>query len=261
MNRITKILACALAFASVGLVAATQQDQGMARDGERGRFRGAPATLTVRGEALLDKPADQLQIALSVVTEGKEAAQVLEENSRQTQAVIDAMLRAGLDKKEYQTGGLNVHPLYSQRPRAAAGEEWSPEIVGFRASHRLNIKTTKLELIGSIIGAASEAGANTIDSISFGLADPRTHRQESIKAATENAVADAKTLAEAAGIRLVRILSINLDHAHAQPFQRDMMMGRQMMAMEAGAGGPPVQGGDVNVQASVTVVYEIEDAD
>jgi hypothetical protein len=209
----------------------------------------------VRGEAQLEKPADQLQISLSVVNEGKEASQVLKENSRMAQDVIDAMLRAGLDKKEYETGGLNVHPIYSQRPKTA-GSDWMPEIVGFRASHRLNIKTKKLELIGEIIDAASEAGVNTIDSIGFGLADPRTHREESIRVATANALADARTMAQAAELRLVRILSINMDGAYSPvPYQQ---MERKMMAMDGGAGGPPVTAGDVTVHSSVTVVYEIE---
>ena len=257
MNRWTKVLACVLVFSGVALVAAQQEpDMAGPRDGERFR-RGALATLTVRGDAQLEKPADQLQIALSVVTEGKEAANVLDENSTHTQAVIDAMLKAGLDKKEYQTGGLNVHPMYSQRPGNGRGESWTPEIVGFRAVHRLQIKTTKLEMIGAIIDAASDAGVNTIDSISFGLADPRKHRQESIDVATRNAISDAQTLAAAAKLRLVRILSINLDQAQAIPFEQNVRMGREMMAMDAGM-APPVQAGDVSVYSSVTVVYEIE---
>jgi len=257
MNRVTKVLACALAFATVALVAA-QQDGGFPRDGERGRQRGAMATLTVRGDAQLNKPADQLQISLSVVNEGKEASNVLNENSEMTQNVIDAMLKAGLDKKDYQTGGLNVQPVYSQRPRTASGEAWRPEIVGFRAVHRLNIKTTKLDMIGKIIDAASDAGVNTIDSISFGIADHRKHRQESIEEATANAVKDAETMAAAAHLRLVRIVSINLDNAQAQVMRQEMMMSR-VAAMDGG--GPPIEAGDVTVQASVTIVYEVEQAE
>lgn len=257
MNRRTKFFACATALAIAGLVTAQQGRPEGDRDRDFPR-RGALATLTVQGDAQLEKPADQLQIALSVVNEGKEAAEVLEENSEHTQEVIEAMLDAGLEDDEYQTGGLNVQPVYSHRPRNAA-DDWRPEIVAFRASHRLNIKTTKLELIGEIIDAASKAGVNAIDSINFGLADHRTHRQESIRAATENALADAKTLADAADLRLVRILSINLDHAHAQVARQDMM--RRTMAMEGAAGGPPIEAGDVTVQASVTVVYEIEQVD
>lgn len=259
MNRLTTIVACALALAGAAFVAAQQEGPGGPREMERGRFRGAPATLTVRGDAQLEKAADQLQISLSVVTEGKEAANVLSENSEQTQAAIDAMLKAGLEKSEYETGGLNVHPVYTQPPRNHDGS-WTPEISGFRAVHRLNIKTKKLELIGKIIDAASDAGVNAIDSISFGLADPRKHRQESIEVATRNAMNDAKALAAAADLRLVRVLSINLDDARAEPYQQKMMMAREMRAMDAGI-APPVQAGDVTVYSSVTVVYEIESKD
>lgn len=252
MNRMSKLFACVIVLGTVGLALA-QDDVPPGVRGDRNRAQRPPATMTVRGEAQLEKPADQMQISLSVVNDGKEASDVLEENSKMTQNAIDAMLKAGLEKKEYQTGGLNVSPIYSQRPRNA-DETWRPEIIGYRASHRLNIKTTKLDLIGKVIDAASDAGVNGIDSISFGLADTRKHRQESIEAATQNAIADARTLAAASHVRLVRIISINLDQAHAEPFQPQM--GR-LMAMDAGS-GPPINAGDVNVSASVTIVYEID---
>jgi len=258
MNHMLKIAACVVVLATVSFVTAQDDAAGPGRGGRMERVR-QPALLTVRGEARLEKPADQLQIALSVVNQGKEASQVLKENSKLTSSVIDAMKKAGLDDKEYETGNLSVHPVYSQRPSNKMHDEWHPEIVGFTAVHRLHVKTTKLELIGDIIGAASDAGVNAIDSIGFGLADPRTHRQEAIKAATANAVADAKTLAEAAGVRLVRVMSINLDDAQSMPLQP--MMARDMMMMEAKAGGPPVQAGDVTVSSSVTVVYEIEQSE
>ena len=62
---------------------------------------------------------------------------------------------------------------------------------------------------------------------------------EAIRAATANALTDAHTLAEAAGLRLVRVLLITLDQAAAPgpiPIQR-MSAG---MAMSEAA-RPPIQ--------------------
>ncbi len=210
--------------------------------------------LTVRGAAQLEKPADELRIRVGVVTESDEATIALRENSRQMNDVIDALKKTGLTDKEYQTSQFQIQPMYTRRPRQAP-VDWKPKIVGYRVSNSLNVKTEKLELAGELIQAANEAGANSIDSISFGLADPRTHRGEAIRAATANALTDARTLADAAGLRLVRVLSITLDQAAAPrpiPIQR-MSAG---MAM-AEAAPPPIQPGDVTVHANVTVVYEI----
>ncbi len=210
--------------------------------------------LTVRGAAQLEKPADQLRIRVGVVTESDEAPTALRENSRQMNDVIDALKRTGLTDKEYQTSQFQIQPVYTRRPRQAP-VDWKARIIGYRVSNSLNVKTKKLDLAGELIQAANEAGANSIDSISFGLADPRTHRSEAIRVATANAIADATTLAAAAGLRLVRVLSITLDQAAAPrpiPIQR-MSAG---MAM-AEAAPPPIQPGDVTVHASVTVQYEI----
>ena len=211
--------------------------------------------LTVRGAAQLEKPADELRIRVGVVTESDEATIALRENSRQMNDVIDALKKTGLTDKEYQTSQFQIQPMYTRRPRQAP-VDWKPKIVGYRVSNSLNVKTKKLELAGELIQAANEAGANSIDSISFGLADPRTHRGEAIRAATANALTDARTLADAAGLRLVRVLSITLDQAAAPrpiPMMQRMSAG---MAM-AEAAPPPIQPGDVTVHANVTVVYEI----
>ena len=212
-------------------------------------------SLTVRGDAQFEKPADELQIRVGVVTESDEAPTALRENSRQMKDVIDALKKTGLSDKEYQTSRFQIQPMYTRRPRQADAA-WKPKIIGYRVSNSLNVKTKKLELAGELIQAANEAGANSIDSISFGLADPRTHRVEAIRAATANALTDAHTLAEAAGLRLVRVLSITLDQAAAPrpiPMMQRMSAG---MAM-AEAAPPPIQPGDVTVRASVTVVYAI----
>ncbi len=214
----------------------------------------AVPVLTVRGAAQLQKPADQLRISVGVVTESDEAPTALRENTRKMNDMIDALKKTGLTDKEYQTSRFQIQPVYSRRPRQADAT-WRPKIIGYRVSNSLNIKTKKLDLAGELIQAANEAGANSIDSISFGLADPRTHRAEAIRVATANALADASTLADAADLRLVRVLSITLDQAAAPrpiPIQR-MSAG---MAM-AEAAPPPIQPGEVTVHANITVQYEI----
>jgi uncharacterized protein YggE len=209
--------------------------------------------LTLRGEARLDKPADRLWLRVGVVTEDPAASAALEENSRRMEAVIKALKKAGLAEKEYETGRFSVRPVYSRRPRNA-GPEWRPQITGYEVTNSLSVRTKKLERAGRLIEAANGAGANSID-INFDLADPRIHRDEAIATATANARSDAATLAEAAGVRLMRLLTINLDNAGWRPPTPKMARG---MAMAEAAAAPPIRPGEVTVSAAVTLVYEIE---
>ncbi len=213
------------------------------------------ARLTVRGEALLYKPADQLRLRIGVVTEAAEATAAVAQNSRRMTSVVAAIKKAGLGEREYQTGRFSIRPKYNRRPRQA-GPEWTRRIIGYEVNNTLAIRTKKLSLAGKLIETAHAAGANSIDAITFDLADPRTHRAEAIAAAAVNARTDAGILARASEVRLVRILSIHLDQSRHRPPVTTMLRAESMAAAVT-APAPPIQPGDVSVQASVTIVYEI----
>jgi uncharacterized protein YggE len=215
-----------------------------------------PARLHVRGSAELDKPADELRISIGVVTEHADPSQALSQNTRRMRAVVEAIEHAGLSDKEYQTGRFQIRPVWSQRPpRQQADAEWRPQIVAYSVTNTINIKTKQLEKAGEIIQAANKAGANTIDAIQFTLSDPRVHRAEAIAVATANARADAEALAAASGVRLVRVVEVRLDDAQAiRPPQHHEYA--RNMAMSADS-APPIAPGEVSVQSSVNLVYEI----
>ncbi len=226
-------------------------------DGEHtGRLEDVPK-LTVRGEAELHKPADRLRLRVGVVTEDPEPTAALNRNSKRMQNVITALEKAGLDRQEYETGRFSVRPVYERRPRNA-GAQWRAQIIGYEVTNSLAVRTKKLELAGPVIEAANDAGANSIDSISFDLANPRTHRGEAIATATTNARSDAGILARSAGLKLVRIISISLDEAGWRPPVAAMRAG---IAMAEAQVAPPIAPGEVTVRASVTMVYEIEPAE
>ncbi len=210
--------------------------------------------LTVRGEAVLHKPADQLRVRVGVVTQAAEATAAVKENSRRMADVIAAIKKAGVDKSEYETSRFSIRPLYSRRPRQA-NAEWVRQIVGYEVNNTLAIRTKKLALAGKLIEAANEAGANSVDDIRFDLADPRTHQAEAIAAATANARSDAAVLSRAAEVRLVRIIAIQLGDGGYRPPMPTMLRAEAMAAVAAPA--PPIQPGDVTVRASVTMIYEI----
>lgn len=211
--------------------------------------------MTVRGEAELNKPADQLRMSIGVISEDPDAQKALDDNSKAMEKVVDALNKAGLDKGEYQTGRFRVSPMYSRRPPRAE-EDWRPQITGYQVTNTIDVKTKKLDLAGKLIQAANKAGANTINGITFDMADNRTHRAEAIREATKNARDDAKVLTEAAGVRIVRVLSVRLDDASPIVDYRSQMRMGGDMALSAPS--PSITPGDVTIRASVTIIYEIK---
>lgn len=212
--------------------------------------------LTVNGQAELEKPADQLRIRLGVVTENAEAETAMAENSERMQQVIEALADVGLTPDEYQTGRFQIQPIHSRPPRSPE-PDWRPRIVAYRVTNSLNIKTQQLDKAGELLQAATEAGVNNIESVNFDLANPRVHRAEAITVAATNARFDAEALAQAMGVRLVRVLSVNLDHAFVQPMPYERLGMERAVAADVMVASPPIHPGDVTVRANVTVVYEI----
>ncbi|NGX57930.1 MAG: 26 kDa periplasmic immunogenic protein [Chlamydiae bacterium] len=204
--------------------------------------------LSVRGEARIRRPADQLTLNLGVLTEDKTAEKALSENNTAMQSVMDALKNAGLSPSEYQTATFNIRPILTPRPQNPP-PEWYPTVIGFRVTNNLTVRTEKLNLAGSLIDAAIKAGANTVDSVSFSLKDYPTHRADAITQATSQAIADAETLAEAANIQLDKVLNISLDDAVIRP--------KSYMAFRTMDVSASIEPGDVDVTATVTIDYQI----
>jgi hypothetical protein len=212
------------------------------------------STLAVRGEASLYKPADELKMSLGVVSQADSAEEAVSECRKTMGEVIQALEKEGISKKEYSLGYFNIQPLWSQQVGQQQGPQKEvPSIVGYKASYNILIRTDQIGKAGLLIDKASRAGANSVDSLHFGLRDARSFREEAMGVAAANAMADASSLALAVRQKLVRILNVALDDARPEP-----IVGRNLsMLMTKGAGEIPINPGEVEVTASVTLVYEI----
>ncbi len=208
------------------------------------------STLSINGFAILKKPADQLNLTVSVTTEAVNAEAALQANSLKMKAVIAALQAKEITNKEFSTGQFNISPTYTPYPKNPP-PEWTQKINGYRVTNSLVIQTEKMDLAGEIIDAVSEAGANSVDQISFGLKDDRLYRQDAIKLATMHARQDAEDLAIAANLKLGRIHQIWLDSARAsEPRMKMFAAGLDHTT--------PIEPGDVTVNANVTIVYQVQ---
>jgi len=206
-------------------------------------------TLAVTGSAAVDVPPDQLEITFAVVSEAEEVADALEDNSRRMRRVLDALRKAGVRDDDLETAGFSINPQYARN----RSTNEAPRIVGYSVQNSAVARTTRLDLAGKLIEEGTDAGANRVSGLAFGLQNPQDHRNEAIAKATAHARADAEALADAAGLTLAGVLEITLDPGQ-QTYRPSMMRGMEAMADAA----PPIQPGDVSLSARVRVVYEIK---
>ena len=209
--------------------------------------------LTLTGQATLQKPSDTLLMTIGVVNTGSNAQEALSQNSMKMQAVIDALEDLGLAKSEYHTGHFSIIPTYTPHPKNPP-PDWKPSINGYEVNNSIIVKTDKLHLAGQIIDTANRAGANEITNIHFTLKDLRKYWDEVLTQATQNAFSDAKIIADAAGVKIQRVLSVSLNNTNVITPKISNVYAR---AMSAEAVVPPIEPGEIDMTASITVVFEI----
>lgn len=206
----------------------------------------APATITVTGEGTVTAAPDLATISLGVTTQGATAAEAMAANTAALTAVLDRVKAAGVEGRDIQTSTLNLNPNWAHGDGSSM-----PKIQGYVATNVVQIRVRDLGGLGFVLDAAITDGANTLNGISFGLAEPEPALDEARKAAVAAAKARAELLTGAAGVGLGRIVSISEGGGYMPP--------APMFRMEAAmADAPvPVEGGEVGVTANVTITWEI----
>ena len=116
----------------------------------------------------------------------------------------------------------------------------------------VTVEIRALDKVGTVIEEVLKAGANTFHGLHWGLRDEQAVRLSALKQAADKAREKAAVLSEALRVKLVRVLSVNEGSHVVRPA---VAMAR--MAMEGVAGNVPISSGELKVEATVTLVYEI----
>ena len=207
-------------------------------------------SIRASGEATVRAKPDRAQISIGVVTQAPTAQAASAQNATQTAAVLDAVKRALGANGEIKTSGYSISPQYQYtngRP---------PKITGYQANNSVLATVNDLSLTGKVIDAASDAGANNITGISFSLRDDNAIRAQALAEAALKARSAAEAIAKALNVRITRVLEADTTEA---PVVRPMNKAFAMMAEGAAPRAPtPIEPGDLDVRASVTVTFEVQ---
>ena len=210
--------------------------------------------LTVNAEGKTSAKPDLAVFTAGVATTGKTAGEALSANSTAMNRVIQALKRSGIAERDIQTSNLSLNPVYGSRERSAnALEQELPPILGYRANNTVTVKQRKIEQFGKVIDTLVSAGANQVSGPSFQMDDPETALDEARVEAIGKARERAELYAKAAGLHVVRILSIS----EGGSYSPRPPVAYARVAMEMAEESTPVAAGEVEVQANVSVMFEL----
>ncbi|BEV00679.1 SIMPL domain-containing protein [Novosphingobium olei] len=215
------------------------------------------SVLTVSADGRSTRSPDLATFNAGVTTQAKTASAALAENAGKMNAVITALKKAGIADRDIQTSNLSVNPVYGQPKRLADGTtEGDPVIIAYQATNQVQVRQRKLDQYGKVIDTLVNAGANQVNGPSFELEDSDGAMDEARIAAMKKARARADLYAKAAGLRVVRVLTINESGGWSpQP----VLFARAEKMMDAAPPAPPspVAAGELEMRANVTVTYEL----
>lgn len=225
------------------------------------------SVLSISAEGKSTRDPDLAVFSAGVTTQGKSAAEALAENSKAMTQVIASLKRGGIADRDIQTNNLSINPIYSNPERDAQlaaqsqGRAYVPlppeqqiaKIIGYSVSNNVSVRQRKLGDYGKVIDTLVTAGANQVNGPAFQLDNSDAALDEARVAAVKTARQRATLYAGAAGLKVVRILSINESGGYyVQP-----QVAFVKAARDSAAAAPPVQAGELQLTANVTVLFEL----
>ncbi len=201
----------------------------------------APATLAVTGRASLSVQPDTAIISFSVESNARNAGEAIEANANQADRLLKALKPRLGPKDRLKTSRFHLQPLYWKEERLRSS--------GYRVSNRVVLETRQTDKVGTFIDEAARAGISRIGQLRFQTSEATAFSRQAAAMAVGQARITAEKLAEAAGVSIRRVLEIRYaDTARPVPLRAEVALARNPT---------PIEVGDLTIEASVSVVYEI----
>lgn len=203
--------------------------------------------ITVLGEGRAEGRPDLMTVQLGVETRAATADEALADNNARAAQLIEVLKQAGVESRDLQTSDLSVYPNFDEDGRV---------IVGYTVANILTASLRDLDGAGALIDAAAAAVGDAVrlHGVSFSIEDTDRLAAAARTEAVERAARQARQLADAAGVTLGPIRSI--DEVSAVP--PEPLFVEETAALRASAdAGAPIERGTEEVSLTVRVVYEI----
>jgi len=214
-----------------------------------------PALISVTGTGEVSAAPDTAFINSGVTTQGATAREALDANTKAMNELLATLKEAGIEARDVQTSGFSVSPNYVYTDaRDANGYTLPPKIDGYQVYNTVNVRIRDLATLGAVLDKQVNVGANTINGITFSVADPSKLYDEARKAAFADAREKAELYAEAAGEELGLLKAVTEGQGYDQP-QPYMM---KSMDMAAASAPVPVATGELSFSINVQVTWAVE---
>ncbi len=213
--------------------------------------------LKVTGKGQIKVKPDMTRIVMTLTGIHPEYEKTLEASSSETEQLKSVLLPFGFESADIKTLSFNVNTEYESYQERG---HYKQRFVGYRYEHVLKIEfDSDNKRLGKVLYALAHAPVQTEFVISYTVKDRESAKNTLLGKAVEDAFAKAGVLAEASGVSLKEIQSIDYSWGEIQ-FEAHPMrsLAKASDAMyEEASYDMNIEPDDIEVSDTVTVVWEI----
>lgn len=209
----------------------------------------APRTITVVGEGKVRVKPDIAQASIGVEVINGDVKQASADATATMEKLLEALKAQGVAENDIQTSYFNV---WVERPYSPEGTPSAEAL--YHVSNTVNVTIRDLSKVATTLGAAIEAGANTVNSVTFSVADPSELEIQARQEAIAKAQAKAQELAGLTNVTLGEVVSVSETSPGAIPFYDTANYAQGV----GGGGVGPISPGEVEVSVQLQVAYAIQ---
>ena len=205
-----------------------------------------PPRMTITGRATIEAKPDFASISIGVTNKAPTTAAAIDATSAAAAKIAASARAFGIAPRDIQTSYVALRPAF-RVVRDASSSEQRPD--GYTASNIVVVRVRDLPKLGEFLRSVVDGGANQIGGISFELNDPGKLEREALAAAVKDARQQAEIVAEAAGVKIARIETIDTGGS-SRP--RTYAAAAPARALKADV---PVEPGSLDIGTEVQVTF------
>jgi len=212
---------------------------------------------TMQGEAKRFVTPDTAVVLVGNELRGANPAELQRKAEESVAKARTQLIAAGIAQESIRTNQYNLSPAYDTLSGVRTLKEYVMTI-------ELEVRTTKLDLVGKVIDIAVANELNRIGGVQYSVENKAQIEDELRKEAIANATAEAKSVAKSSGLRLGKVLNV-VDGYYYSP----VYYGDKGVSVTDSSGAPSrpsvtptpsttVNPGQTQMQMTVTVYFEVK---
>lgn len=200
--------------------------------------------VSVTGEGTVKIIPDQVTIRMSVENTGDDPVALKTLNDKAVNEVLGFIRQNGVESKDVQTQHVTLNKRY----------DYNTKTYSYQATQSITILLRDLKKYDGLISGLMTKGINRIDGISFGTSKLEELKSEARKLAVSNAKVKAVEYAGVLNQTVGKAIQISEQGSYSPPMP---LYRAEAMAYNADGGGETLAVGEMEVKATIQVVFEL----